>query len=73
MVVLKEISLEVECVCPKQTNVHCTRLVQKTHTNALEKMPYNIILPIVIDLRNNLVLIQKIKKPSSNIKETVLC
>ena len=71
MVVLKEISLEVECVWGP--NVHCTRLVQKTHTNALEKMPYSIILPIVIDLRNNLVLIQKIKKPSSNIKETVLC
>ena len=71
MVVLKEISLEVECVWGP--NVRCTRLVQKTHTNALEKMPYSIILPIVIDLRNNLVLIQKIKKPSSNIKETVLC
>ena len=71
MVVLKEISLEVECVWGP--NVRCTRLVQKTHTNALGKMPYNIILPIVIDLRNNLVLIQKIRKPSSNIKETVLC
>ena len=70
MVVLKEISLEVECVWGLCA-LHKTS--PKTHTNALEKMPYSIILPIVIDLRNNLVLIQKIKKPSSNIKETVLC